>query len=1847
MNTRRPASGLLRRTRHRARLIAALTLPIALIATPAIAQEPTPTPATQSPDVGTPTGTALAQAKKSSKRVEIEALRSQTGTFFANPDGKTVHAELSSTPLRVKKGDAWQPIDTTLIEQDGLVRPKASLGDLILSAGGDTTAARYTSGGAKGTTAVAAPGRLPKPVLKGNTATYLDAYGTGADLVVTVTPKGFRHDVVIRQRPAKGLGLRLSMRLPQGLKLGTGTDKTPGVIDNKGKEIDDLASAPMLDAAALTSPDHGRIGQAKASLDRDAVVYAADAAFLGHPATAYPVTVTTLSETWEGTGIAGDTHVSNVLPDGSANATLPWLLAGKSHSGSRTHRTYIMFHVSGTPLEGGTVHNADLRLHNQDSHTCSDTDSPGIDLQRVTSPWNTSTISWNSQPSTVLSGHVANRGAYSATRCPEGEGELYYSIELIVQAWMDGTPDLGVRLNSVIEPDSPQDWRYYRSDEYGGYDTYPFTPRGPVLFIEYTPAQEKVATLWGLPGDATDADISAAMRDATGPAQAPPALTPAQVRAEARASEFYTETQSEDMTIPADLTPEQVAVFLDANGSPVRPGDIPPSEGEDTSPPAIAGTDPSPGRTDVAHGARISANFTEPVRGVDIAVTNAQGTRVQGSTEMEAGDLRLVFTPAQPLAESTVYTTAVSGGTDASGNVMAPYTWSFTTSGPDTAPPTVTVTDPVRDATGVQVAPTISATFSEAVTDARFALKDPGGATVAGTMVMDATNRGLTFTPSQPLTETTAYTAEVSGAKDAAGNAMAAPYTWAFTTGMKPSAGLMAAYAMDEGTGTRVGDSSGHGNTGTAGATSWQNGKYGKALSFDGASSWVAVQHSATLRLSSGMTLSAWVRPSTVTGWRTVVMKDHVSFDEAAYSLYASNGSVPSSGFFTSDSGDYGQVRGSTALSVDTWSHVAVTYDGSTARLYVNGGLAGESTIGGTLQDDGGDLHIGGNGIYGEYFQGLIDEVRVYNRAQSATEINTDMNTSIGTPGPPDTQAPSAPTSVVATGGRGSAQVTWAAATDNVGVTGYTVHRSTSPGFTPSAANQVASVPGTAFTDARLAAGTYYYRVLAADAAGNVSASSGEAAATVTSAPATPGLVAAYGMEEGTGTTVGDASGNNNTGAARDTTWATGKHGMALSFDGSSSWVTIEHAPSLRLTDKLTLSAWVRPSVLDDLWRSVLMKDHGAGGVYGLYASSEYTAPAGWLRTTTEGGGLTADDPLPPDQWSHLAVTYDGATFSFYLNGTRVSQAPLTGDVLDDGGALRLGGNAFWGEFYAGLIDEVRVYNRVQSAAEIQADMNTPIGAAPVVRPAATVNTPAITKLVISDDTFTVRATDPQGRRAKVEVEVAPQPATSSKPGSPKAGWTAATEVTWSGTATGKAGSPLHTIRMPSGKLKQGQWMRWRARASVDGGSGAWSEWQRFKIGDTRPAVRTAAAADDFKYDRIENWQECWDNGRRAFYNVLPDGRTVNPKGYTRNHFSWCTAYDGLLVREITKRNGQKEITDKVAFPTTVIGRTFQGNRRVEFDVLVQQARIDEGELFEGRNFTIGMLGTGYPHASSCAPAPGHPTSYTGNEDYWSDREISFKFESYVENDMGANNREQIGVCTTRLTIRTTVPSTDRDQHPRQTIRCDSAWYIRNGSPGCIFDHHTPSLALKEAQNENAFKHIFQAFATPGLSAPNTTSPAKAWPPHVRRDTPKKVHGFYKFDPIHRLAPDDSRKDRNRYRSEMTCGYHFYPSTFTGHHPFPWVAESKECDEFPFASTYEGAWIWWQEDPPRDVREYQRGANYSVLPIPADENGRWGGTARGGLGHFYNTDRILAQDAFFLRLYDKEGKRVNPDLTPE
>jgi hypothetical protein len=416
-----------------------------------------------------------------------------------------------------------------------------------------------------------------------------------------------------------------------------------------------------------------------------------------------------------------------------------------------------------------------------------------------------------------------------------------------------------------------------------------------------------------------------------------------------------------------------------------------------------------------------------------------------------------------------------------------------------------------------------------------------------------------------------------------------------------PDDGLVAAYGFEEASGTAVVDSSRYGNGGTiSGAARTASGRYGRALSFDGVNDLVTVTDTPSLDVASGMSLQAWVYPTALTGVRSLVMKEATA--GRAYALYASDTATrPAAYVATSASPATDGASGTAQLPLNTWSHVTATYDGATLRLYVNGTLVDTHPVSGQVMATADPLRIGGNVVWGEYFAGRIDEVRIYNRPLAAAEITRDMNAAI-----------------------------------------------------------------------------------------------------------VSGLVAAYGFEEASGTAATDTSGKGNNGtlqgAART---GNGRFGSALSFDGVNDWVTVPDAASLD-SPRVTVEAWAYPTTLSG-WRTAVLKEQTDGLVYGLYAHDNVPNPAMTIALGGVDQSASATASLALNTWTHLAATYDGTTVRLFVNGVQAGTRAVSGSLAASTGALRIGGNAVWGEYFSGRIDEVRIYNRALSAAEIQADMNQPV----------------------------------------------------------------------------------------------------------------------------------------------------------------------------------------------------------------------------------------------------------------------------------------------------------------------------------------------------------------------------------------------------------------------------------------------------------------------------------------------------------------------------------------------------------
>ncbi len=300
---------------------------------------------------------------------------------------------------------------------------------------------------------------------------------------------------------------------------------------------------------------------------------------------------------------------------------------------------------------------------------------------------------------------------------------------------------------------------------------------------------------------------------------------------------------------------------------------------------------------------------------------------------------------------------------------------------------------------------------------------------------------------------------------------------------------------------------------------------------------------------------------------------------------------------------------------------------------------------------------------------------------------------------------PTAPANLTATAsGATQINLSWTASTSSIGIFNYLIERC-QPGLCSNFV-QIGTSPTTTYTDTGLASGiTYSYRVRASDTTHTLSGYSNTATTTTKYRP-----VAAYSFNEGTGTTVADLSGNGNTGTISNATWTTsGKYGKALVFDGTSSIVTINDSPSLHLTTGMTLEAWVYPTAAPGGWVDVIYKQNDN---YLLEASST-VGLAGPTAAGTFGDGfqsVAGPSALDLNTWTHVAVTFDGANLTVWVNGVSVASLPQTAPLTTSTMPLHIGGDSIYGQYFTGTIDEVRIYNRALSKNEIEVDMNSPIG---------------------------------------------------------------------------------------------------------------------------------------------------------------------------------------------------------------------------------------------------------------------------------------------------------------------------------------------------------------------------------------------------------------------------------------------------------------------------------------------------------------------------------------------------------
>lgn len=401
------------------------------------------TPAMEASAEPTTGATAQNGASESLQKGPVELLGAATETtrYWRYPDGH-VTTEVWPRPVRVKRNNSWAWIDTALTEEAGAIRPKVIKGDLSLPSGADSGSTTTFSPTPDQSLSLTWPSKLPKPKLEGSQATYVDAAGPGADLVITAQATGFRYDVVLRTRPSKtpefkipikGHELSLHKASDGRLRMADAEDRNVAVAPNPVARSKEPVKGP---SARKRRVDTAVVNEGGGQT----LLLKPNADYLTDPDTTYPVTIQTAFSITPTT----DADVWSFDPD-SGNPDGPYLKAGADVDGDYS-RAYLKFDIS--PLVGQNITNVSLSLFNMYSPKCGTSVGDGIQVRRVTSAWNPMTLSWNNQPTNTTENAVLNKAAFGG---PCDPAPLTWDITAMARQWANDVGNYGVVLMSPVE----------------------------------------------------------------------------------------------------------------------------------------------------------------------------------------------------------------------------------------------------------------------------------------------------------------------------------------------------------------------------------------------------------------------------------------------------------------------------------------------------------------------------------------------------------------------------------------------------------------------------------------------------------------------------------------------------------------------------------------------------------------------------------------------------------------------------------------------------------------------------------------------------------------------------------------------------------------------------------------------------------------------------------------------------------------------------------------------------------------------------------------------------------------------------------------------------------------------------------------------------------------------------------------------------------------------------------------------------------------------------------------------------------------------------------------------------
>ncbi len=491
-------------------------------------------------------------------------------------------------------------------------------------------------------------------------------------------------------------------------------------------------------------------------------------------------------------------------------------------------------------------------------------------------------------------------------------------------------------------------------------------------------------------------------------------------------------------------------------------------------------------------------------------------------------------------------------------------------------------------------------------------------------------------------------------------------FNLAIYTATPPLPGLISSWRAETNANDAIGANHG---TLTNGAT-FGPGKVGTAVSFDGVDDLVTIP---SINAGANYTVEFWLYPKRSANYEHLVSNSGGS---------ANYGDL----YFRNDHIEYwqgGVQRASSPVSsvpLLTWSHIALSYDGSVNRIYVNGVALAVSVNHGEVFNN--PLAFGyTNAPSNNRLQGLLDEISLYNRALENSEIaalysagsagRTVTGPYFNTPPTLPEVLVGTPYSQTVTTLRGTAPVTFSL-----------VGGALPPGIALDTGSGLLSGTPTA-------AGSFTFTLRATDAGSLAS----DQTFTLRVLPLVPPPAGIIGWWRGQNDAQ-DAIGTNHGTLTNGATFAAGKVGNAFSLDGVDDVVTI---PAINAGSRFSVEFWLFPT------RSAgyehLASNNGGSANYGdLYFRDNHIEY--WQGSVLRLSSATSSIPL--SSWSHVALTFENGMDRLYINGEIVAASAIHSETFNN--PLAFGyTNAPSNNRFKGSLDEISLYNRALPQPEIAA----------------------------------------------------------------------------------------------------------------------------------------------------------------------------------------------------------------------------------------------------------------------------------------------------------------------------------------------------------------------------------------------------------------------------------------------------------------------------------------------------------------------------------------------------------------